>query len=58
MLDWILIGYFWHQSGQKKEFHIWAMKRKDLCNVTAPFKNILRIIALFFAKMIIYSTWT
>ncbi len=40
----------------KEKLCISAVKRQGLSE--APFKNILKIIARFFAKMIIYSTWT
>lgn len=44
----------------KETLCVWVVKRKRplQCLCKAPFKNILKIIALFFAKMIIYSTRT
>lgn len=44
----------------KRSYAFGLWKETGLCNVSAKhlLKNILKIIALFFAKMIIYSTWT
>lgn len=58
MLDFnrLLLASKW----AKRSYAFWAVKSKRplQCLCKAPFKNILKIIALFFATMIIYSTRT